>query len=268
MSEPLRVTVWNEGVHEETKAYASDIDSYYPRGIHGAVAEGITERVPTAQVRTVVMRDPEHGLTQAVVDHTDVLLWWGHIAHEDVDDAIVERVHDAVLGGMGLIVLHSGHWSKIFRKLMGTTCSLSWRNIGERETVWTVNPSHPIAAGLPNPFIVPAQEMYGEPFDIPPPDELVFISSFEGGEVFRSGAAYTRGRGRIFYFSPGDQEYPVYNQPEIRQVIGNAVQWAGQPGVSRVISKSPKIDFDNMESFDIDDYPALKEKPIGWFLPG
>jgi trehalose utilization protein len=267
MSESIRVTVWNEGIHEQTKAYASDIDSYYPEGIHGAIAAGISSRIPSATVRTAVMSEPEHGLTQDVVDSTDVLLWWGHVGHEDVDDTIVERVHDAVLGGMGLIVLHSGHWSKIFRKLMGTTCSLNWRNIGERETVWTVSPSHPIAAGLPNPFVVPAQEMYGEPFDIPQPDELVFISSFEGGEVFRSGAAYRRGRGRIFYFSPGDQEYPVYNQPEIQQVLGNAVEWAAQPGVTRTIHKSPRIDPADMESFNIDDYPALKPKEVGWFLP-
>ena len=70
------------------------------------------------------------------------------------------------------------------------------------------------------------QEMYGEFFDIPTPDDLVFISSFTGGEVFRSGVTFTRGRGRIFYFSPGDQEYPVYFHPQVRRVLANGVRWA------------------------------------------
>ncbi|HJB64328.1 MAG TPA: ThuA domain-containing protein, partial [Candidatus Microbacterium pullistercoris] len=131
-----------------------------------------------------------------------------------------------VLAGMGLIVLHSGHWSKIFGRLMGTTCTLRWRSKDDREIVWTVDPTHPIARGIPHPFIIPAQEMYGEFFDVPAPDELVFLSTFTGGEVFRSGMTYRRGYGRIFYFSPGDQDYPVYHQQEVRRVIANAVEWA------------------------------------------
>jgi trehalose utilization protein len=147
------------------------------------------------------------------------------MAHGKVDDEIVRKVHDRVLDGMGLIVLHSGHWSKIFVKLMGTTCTLRWRD-DDRELVWTVNPAHPIAQGVPHPIVIPEQEMYGEPFDVPQPDELVFVSSFGGGEVFRSGCCYTRGSGRIFYFSPGHETYPIYYQAEIRKVIANAVQWA------------------------------------------
>ena len=143
-----------------------------------------------------------------------------------VADAVVDRVHDAVLGGMGLVVLHSGHYAKIFKRLLGTTCSLRWRNEGERELVWTVDPAHPIAQGVPQPIVIEAQEMYGEHFDIPAPDELVFISSFAGGEVFRGGCCFRRGRGRIFYFSPGDQEYPVYHHPDVQRVIANAVRWA------------------------------------------
>ena len=157
---------------------------------------------------------------------TDVLTWWGHIAHGDVSDEVVARVHEAVLGGMGLLVLHSAHYSKIFKRLLGTPCDLRWRNEGERELVWTVAPSHPIAAGVPNPIEIEAQEMYGEPFAIPAPEELVFISSFAGGEVFRGGCTWTRGAGRIFYFSPGDQDYPVYHHPDIKRVLANAVQWA------------------------------------------
>ena len=180
-------------------------------------------------VRVATLDQPEHGLTDDVLADTDVLTWWGHAAHDTVADSVVDRVHARVLDGMGIVVLHSGHYSKIFKRLMGTTCSLIWRSDpgGEREMIWTVNPAHPIAAGVPQPIVIPHQEMYGEFFDIPPPDELVFISSFEGGEVFRGGCCYTRGAGRVFYFSPGDQEYPVYHQVEVQRVIANAVAWCG-----------------------------------------
>lgn len=221
---PVRVTVWNEGVHEQIDA---PIAERYPSGIHGAIADGLRDLLPAdAELRTATLDDDEHGLTQEVLDATDVLLWWGHIAHDRVADEIVERVRRRVLGGMGLLVLHSGHFSKIFIALMGTTCSLSWRNEGERELVWTIKPSHPIAAGVSHPIVIDHQEMYGEQFDIPEPDDLVFVSSFSGGEVFRSGVTFTRGAGRIFYFSPGDQEYPVYYHPQIRRVLANAVEWA------------------------------------------
>ena len=229
----LRVTVWNEAVHEANGSPAS-MATDYPDGIHGAIAAGLSALLPGATVRTAVLADPEHGLTEEELADTDVLLWWGHIAHDQVADEVVERVQRHVHGGMGLLVLHSGHFSKIFIRLMGTTCSLQWRNEGERELVWTVCPTHPITAGIPQPIVIPHQEMYGEFFDIPAPDELVFVSSFAGGEIFRSGAVFHRGRGRVFYFSPGDQEYPVYQQPEIRQVLANAVVWAAQPGLPRV----------------------------------
>jgi trehalose utilization protein len=222
----LRVTVWNEGVHESTQP---GIAAIYPAGIHGAIAEGLGDLLGTdAEIRTATLADPEHGLSEDVLAATDVLLWWGHIAHDQVADEVVERVRRHVLGGMGLIVLHSGHFSKIFIRMLGTTCSLRWRNPegGERELVWNVNPTHPIAAGVEQPIVIEAQEMYGEFFDIPTPDDLVFISSFTGGEVFRSGVTFTRGRGKIFYFSPGDQEYPVYFHPQIRRVLANGVRWA------------------------------------------
>jgi trehalose utilization protein len=227
-SPPLRILVWNEGVHE-ARSDPPQINDIYPDGIHGAIASGLTEHLSRAVVSTATLADPEHGLDQETLRATDVLLWWGHLAHADVDDEIVERVRHEVLGGMGLIVLHSGHFAKVFTRLLGTTCALSWRNEGEREVVWTTAPSHPIAEGVPQPIVIPKQEMYGEHFDIPEPDDLVFISAFEGGEAFRSGVTFTRGRGRIFYFSPGDQDFPVYHQPEIRLVLANAVRWAAQP---------------------------------------
>jgi trehalose utilization protein len=220
----IRVTVWNENLHEQ---HLESVKKIYPKGMHTPIAEGIERELGGAEVRVATFDDPEHGLTEKVLAQTDVLTWWGHAAHERVGDAIVDRVHERVLDGMGLVVLHSGHKSKIFMRLMGTSCRLRWREMGERELVWTVSPSHPIASGVPQPIVIPHQEMYGEFFDIPQPDELVFISSFEGGEVFRGGCCFQRGAGRIFYFSPGHEEYPVYFQPEIQRVIANAVAWCG-----------------------------------------
>ncbi|MEU4225032.1 ThuA domain-containing protein [Nonomuraea sp. NPDC026600] len=224
---PVKVTVWSENYHEPRE---EDVRLRYPDGIHGAIAAGLTERLgDRVRVRTAILEDPEHGLSEKDLAETDVLTWWGHMAHEEVSDEVVERVHQRVLGGMGLLVLHSGHYSKIFRKLMGTTCSLTWRDAAERELVWTTAPGHPIAQGVPQPLVIGEQETYGEPFGIPDPDELVFISNFSGGEVFRSGCCYRRGLGRIFYFSPGDQGHPVYHHPDVRRVLANAVLWAAPP---------------------------------------
>ncbi|NYF15424.1 trehalose utilization protein [Microbacterium sp. AK009] len=225
----IRVTVWNENRHE--RRAGTRPAELYPEGIHGAIAAGLRAHLGAdVEVTTATMEQPEHGLPVEVVESTDVMLWWGHEDHPGVDDAVVDRVHHAVLGGMGLIVLHSGHYSKIFRRLMGTTCSLRWRNDGEREVVWTVAPRHPIAQGIPDPLVIGEQEMYGEFFDIPVPEELIFLSAFSGGEVFRSGATWTRGAGRVFYFSPGDQEYPVYHHPDIQRVLANGVRWAAPSG--------------------------------------
>jgi trehalose utilization protein len=232
----VRVTVWGENVHEGRD---ESVRAIYPKGMHATIAGGLLDVLgDEVQVRTATLDQPEHGLTAAILAETDVLAWWGHIAHDDVQDEIVARVHDAVVGGMGLLALHSAHYSKILKRLLGTSCSLRWRNEGERELVWTVNPSHPIAQGVPHPIVIDAQEMYGEHFDIPEPDELVFISSFAGGEVFRSGCCFTRGAGRIFYFSPGDQEYPVYHQPEIKRVLANAAVWAA-PRIRGPVPEAP-----------------------------
>ena len=220
----MRITVWNENVHE-TRGDEIVLE-HYPHGIHTVIAAGLSAAIPDAEVRTATLQEPEHGLTEEVLEATDVLLWWGHIAHPEVADEVVERVYRHVQAGMGLLVMHSGHYSKIFQKLLGSTASLLWRNDAERELVWTIDHTHPITQGVPDPIVIPQQEMYGEPFDIPVPDELLFVSSFSGGEVFRSGVTYRRGLGRIFYFSPGDQEYPVYHQPEIQRVLANGVRWA------------------------------------------
>jgi len=215
----MNITVWNEHVHEREGGEPARI---YPDGIHSTIASFLSD---LGSVRTATLAEPSHGLSPLVLDATDVLLWWGHTAHDQVSDDVVSRVVERVWAGMGLVVLHSGHHSKPFKRLMGTTCDLRWRH-DERETVWTVAPGHPIADGVPASFVIPEQEMYGEYFDVPPPEQLVFISSFTGGEVFRSGCCWTRGRGRIFFFSPGHETNPVYHQPEVQRVLINGARWA------------------------------------------
>ncbi|HBY96072.1 MAG TPA: trehalose utilization protein ThuA [Chloroflexi bacterium] len=216
-----RVTVWNEYVNERTKPEVAKI---YPKGMHEAIAQHL--RSEGLAVRTATLDQPEHGLADDVLAETDVLIWLGHTAHDKVKDEIVDKVHRRILNGMGLIPLHSSHHSKIFRKLMGTSGDLKWREADERERIWVVAPGHPIVAGLPPYFEIPAEEMYGEYFDIPAPDKLVLISWFQGGEVFRSGCCFYRGRGKVFYFRPGHETYPTYYQPEVLRVIANAVHWS------------------------------------------
>ena len=227
----VRITIWNEYVHETTNEQVKEL---YPRGIHGALADGL--QGAGRSVRTATLHEPEHGLTEEALRETDVLVWWGHLAHGEVSDAVVDRVHARVLEGMGLIALHSAHGSKIFRKLMGTqTGRLKWREADERERLWVVKPSHPIARGLPERFELEREEMYGEHFDVPDPEELVLISWFQGGEVFRSGLTYTRGKGKVFYFRPGHESYPTYYDPHVLRVISNACDWAA-PGDSPVLA--------------------------------
>lgn len=219
-----RVTVWSEHRQERTDP---EVAAVYPDGLHEAIAAGLREA--GFDVRTATLDDPDQGLGEDVLAATDVLTWWGHVAHAEVRDETVERVQRRVLDGMGLIVLHSGHHSRIFRRLMGTSGDLRWREAGERERIWVVDRSHPIAEGLGDSFVLDEEEMYGEAFDVPPPDELVLISWFQGGEVFRSGCCWRRGRGRIFYFRPGHEAHPTYFDPNVRRVLANAVRWSDGP---------------------------------------
>lgn len=222
----LRITIWNEFLHERQNPVVTKI---YPQGIHRALADNLRPFLANepVEIATATLDEPEHGLTSERLAQTDVLLWWGHLAHDQVAEEIIERVHKAVLNGMGLIVLHSGHASRIFQRLMGTGCMLRWREAAELERLWIVKPGHPITEGLDGDYFeIPAAEMYGEHFDIPDPDELIFISWFQGGEVFRSGCTFHRGKGKIFYFRPGHETYPIYHQREVLQVIANAIRWA------------------------------------------
>lgn len=238
MADQLRVTVWNEYRHERK---SETIAAIYPDGIHGAIATALREH--GLDVRTATLDEPEHGLTTDVLDATDVLVWWGHMAHDDVEDAIVDRVQQRVLDGMGLVVLHSGHFSKIFRRLMGTSCDLKWREGDDHERIWVVAPGHPITEGLGDYFEIDHEEMYGEHFDVPPPETLVFVSWFSGGEVFRSGCCYTRGKGKMFYFRPGHETLPTYFHPDVQRVIANAARWAAPtPGTPRAFGNRPPLE--------------------------
>lgn len=234
----IRAVVWGENVHEQSNKTVADL---YPAGIHGAIADALNA-ASGISATTATLQEPEHGLTVDRLAETDVLLWWGHAAHGDVDDAVVERVVEAVWSGMGLIALHSSHFAKVFTRLMGGACNLTWREAGERERLWVTSRNHPIAAGLPDHFELEHEEMYGEPFGVPEPLETVFISWFQGGEVFRSGLTYRRGAGNIFYFRPGHETYPTYYDPNIQRILQNAVRWSHNPA-PRVadVTDAPKV---------------------------
>jgi trehalose utilization protein len=227
MTTSPRVTVWNEHRHEHANPTVAGI---YPRGIHEALAAPL--RAVGLDVATATLDEPEHGLSEQRLAKTDVLVWWGHKAHHEVADEVVARVHARVLEGMGLVALHSAHFSKIFKALMGTGCDLKWREAGERERLWVVDPAHPIVAGLPEQIVLEQEEMYGEHFDIPPPDELFLVSWFKGGEVFRSGCTWRRGQGRIAYLRPGHETYPTYHNAEVQMLVLNAVRWAAPVGAA------------------------------------
>lgn len=258
----IRVIVWGENVHEQSSAAVREI---YPDGMHNCIAAALNEG-SGIQAETAVLQEPEHGLTVDRLSKTDVLFWWGHAAHGDVDDVVVERVAEAVWAGMGLVVLHSGHFSKIFKRLMGTPCNLHWREAGERERIWVTAPNHPIVADVPAHFELESEEMYGEPFGIPEPDETIMIGWFEGGEVFRSGVTYRRGAGRVFYFQPGHETYPTYHDATIQKILRNAAQWAQsrQPRLADVtdapnrpaeqaleplVARGPRLHIDGEEGF-------------------
>ncbi len=221
----MRITVWNEFAHEKTDAAVKAI---YPDGIHTVVADFLKEA--GYDVGTATLDMPEAGLTDEVLANTDVLFWWGHMRHGDVPDAVVQKVYNRVMEGMGMVVLHSGHASKIFQKLCGTPSGqLKWRESGDKEILWVIDQSHPIVQGIDEKIILDHEETYGEHFLIPEPDELLFISWFSGGEVFRSGCTFKRGRGKIFYFRPGHESCPTYHNKEVQKVLINAAAWVYTP---------------------------------------
>ena len=221
-TQTVRVLVWNEFVQEKNDP---PVQAVYPEGIHTVIA-GFLNELPGIEAKTATLEMPEHGLTEQALENTDVLIWWGHQAHDKVDDEIVKRVQTKVLEGMGLIVLHSAHHSKIFKTMMGTTCSLKWRDAAEKERLWNIAPDHPITQGIGEYFELPNVEMYGEQFYIPEPDRLIFMGWYPGGEVFRSGCVWNRGAGKVFYFQPGHETYPIFRDANIQRVLENACRWA------------------------------------------
>ncbi|MCR5523613.1 MAG: ThuA domain-containing protein [Clostridia bacterium] len=218
----IRVLIYNEFVHErESGNKAGEI---YPLGIHQAIADFLNKE-EDIQAETVTLDDVSEKVTAEKLKNVDVLIWWGHMRHDEVPDSVAETVMEAVLNGMGAIFLHSAHKSKPFMRLMGTSCSLIWRESDDRERIWVSAPYHPIAQDIGPYFELPADETYGEPFGIPSPDETVFIGWFSGGEVFRSGCTWQRGNGRVFYFQPGHETYPTFLNQVIQKIILNAVHW-------------------------------------------
>ena len=217
----IHVTIYNEYVHEKTD---EAVKAIYPEGIHQALKQHLED--DEIVIRTVTLDELPDGLSDEVLESTDVLIWWGHVAHQRVPDEVAIRVQQAVLRGMGAIFLHSGHHSKPFRLLMGTSCNLTWREDGDWELLWVCNPAHPIVQGIDRFIKLEEEETYGEPFGVPEPDELVFIGSYEGGEVFRSGCCYRKENGKVFYFQPGHETVPTYHNTDILKVIKNAIKWA------------------------------------------
>jgi trehalose utilization protein len=267
----MRVTVWGEGFLDLATLgdepaplnytnYAEEARRIYPEEVHQTIARGLHDCLgASALVRASTLEDSEHGLGQALLESTDVLVWWSHVKEHLLPAETVERVWKRVVGdGMGIVVLHSGAQSRVFRRLMGTSCRTGgWRQADDWEAVWTVSPGHPITRGLPPVFVIPSEEVWCEHFDIPRPDELVFVSAFRGGEIFRSGCCYERGKGRIFYFRPGHESHPTYHLPQVQRVLANGVEWAssstpddtGGPGPSPL----PGVD------------PDTHELTEGWF---
>ena len=233
----IRVTVWNEFQHEKND---EKIRAVYPDGIHGAIAEFLGKEADFT-VRTATLDDENCGITKELLDETDVLFWWGHVAHGRVPDEVATMVRDAVLSGMGMIFLHSAHHSKPFKLLMGTTCNLSWREDGDYERLFVIDPGHPIVQGIEGGYFrLEHEETYAEPFCIPEPDKLVLIGSYEGGEVFRSGCCYRRENGKIFYFQPGHEAFPTYYDKNVQTILKNAVRWAA-PEAPRKVLDCPHV---------------------------
>ena len=232
----IRVTVWNEYIHERE---LPEIAKVYPDGIHETIADFLGKE-EDMQIRVATLDMPEQGVPEEVLQETDVLIWWGHAAHDVLTDEHAARVARHVQCGMGFVALHSAHFCKPMKLLLGTSMTLKWKH-GDREKLFVVNPAHPIAAGVPESFELEQEELYGEYFDIPKPDDIIFAGWFESGAVFRSGVTFTRGNGKIFYFQPGHEEYPVYKNPVIQKVIVNAIRWAKPTGRLQMIRDNEEI---------------------------
>ena len=248
----LRVTVWSEVIDPVLEPRAV---TYYPDDINVYLAEFLSIE-HDFEVRTANLRQKENGLSQEILNDTDVLVWWSHLYDDQVSDETAQRVAETVLNGMGILFLHASLGSKPAKILLGTNSNTGkYREIGEKEKIWVVDRSHPVVDGMEKEYIeIPASEMYGEPYGIPTPDDIVFISWFEGGEVLRSGVDWKKGAGKVFFFAPGHEEFPVYYHSEIQKAVKNIVRWLKPV-------KGPEITFQGeVESLEIIKNPVKKEK--------
>lgn len=215
------VVVWSEGTAPK---------NVYPRDINTAIAEGL-QTLAGWEVVTAGLGEPDQGLTEERLNQTDVLIWWGHQKHGEVSDSLVDRIERRVKEqGMGFISLHSSHFAKPYKRLMGTRCS--WRDYkadGTSARITVKLPDHPIARGVRD-FDLPKIEFYGEPFAVPTPEAVpldgVYTRPNGTTEPCRMGLCWTVGKGRVFYFVPGHETYDDFFRPEVRQIIRNAVEWA------------------------------------------
>jgi trehalose utilization protein len=218
-----RVVVWSEGTAQEDKVYPDDINS--------AIADGLRKRLEGWTVEIAGLKDPEQGCSQASLDRCDVLIWWGHKKHRDVKDEYVERIVRRVKEeGMGFISVHSSHFAKPNRRLMGTPCSwAAYENDGCKLKIIVKDPSHPLAKGLKD-FTLPQVERYSEPYRVPAPESVplegTYVYPNGKEEPVRVGLCWTIGKGRMFYFVPGHETYRDFYMDEVNQIMANAVMWA------------------------------------------
>ena len=222
MEKKIKVVIWNEFRHERTK---EKVKAIYPDGLHAAIKQYLDANNEDMDITLAALDDPEQGISDELLESTDVLIWWGHAAHDEVNDELVKKIQARVYAGMGFIALHSAHHSKPFKAIVGTNGNLSWgRN--QKEVIWNMMPQHPIAKGIPDHFLVEEEELYCEPFYIPQPDALVFGGWYEDGYIFRSGCCFLRGAGKVFYFQPGHESCRSYHNPYVLKIIDNAIRWA------------------------------------------
>ena len=214
---PIRVRIWCEGTAPK---------SVYPRDIDGALGDFLGKRKDLV-VSRARLDDADVGLSDGALDATDALIWWGRLRHADLPDSRARAIAARVRAGkLGFIALHASCLSKPFVELMGGPCELGgFREDGRPERVEIKDRDHPIARGVA-PFTIPRTSMFAEPFKVPKPDSIVMMSTFDRGETFRSGMTWTVQKGRVAYFRPGHDGFPVFFHPSVRQVIANSVAWS------------------------------------------
>ena len=219
-----RVVVWSEGTAPKR---------VYPKDVNTTIAEGLQPLSPTWEIVTASLADPEQGLTEESLAKTDVLIWWGHQKHGQVKDALVARIVRRVKeDGMGFIALHSAHFAKPLKKLLGTNCGWKGGYVcdGSKVELIVKDKNHPIVRGVSD-FSLANTERYSEPFEVPEPEAVVldgiYIRPDGTKEHSRHGLVWTVGKGKVFYFQPGHETYPHYFDPNVQKVLCNAVEWMG-----------------------------------------